>query len=223
MKTSYGPILVVEDAINVLEMLETVLKLKGYTVMTAQNGQEALEKINRARPALIITDVLMPKMDGYALAHALHQDTSLATIPILFMSATYAAPEDKDFAYDLGAIRFLEKPIDTEDFLLTVAEILIQGPEPSNVKIGEQEFQRGYRERLESKLRSKNTQIARTERLLQALPDEQKPAFETLLSEALEDRRMIREELDQLEQMMRLPNPSEPDQPDSGRATKPEV
>ena len=118
MNIPYGPILVVEDVPNVLELLEVTLRFKGYPVVTARNGHEALDCIDRERPALIITDILMPKMDGYALAHAIRKDPRTRQIPIIFLSATYVTPEDKKFALSLGAVRFLEKPVDTEEFLL---------------------------------------------------------------------------------------------------------
>jgi CheY-like chemotaxis protein len=199
MNIPYGPILVVEDVPNVLELLEVTLRFKGYPVITARNGQEALERLEQEHPALIITDILMPKMDGYALAHAVRKDPRTSQIPIIFLSATYVTPDDKKFALSLGAVRFLEKPVDTEDFLLTIAEILTLGSETKKTKpLSENEFFDGYRERLDQKLRHKNTQIARTERLLQTLPEEQKPAFESLLKQAITDRDEIMAELDQL-------------------------
>ena len=199
MSIPYGPILVVEDNPNVLELLEITLRFKGYPVVTAQNGQEALEKIAKERPALVITDILMPKMDGYALAHALQKNPLTLQIPIVFISATYVTQEDRQFALNLGAVRFIEKPIDTEDFLLTVAEILTQGISTSiHRPLEEEEFYEGYRKRLEHKLRHKNAQMARTERLLQSLSDEQKPAFEALLANAANDRDEIQVELNEL-------------------------
>jgi CheY-like chemotaxis protein len=198
MNIPYGPILVVEDVPNVLELLEVTLRFKGYPVITARNGQEALERLEHEHPALIITDILMPKMDGYALAHAVRKDPRTCQIPIIFLSATYVTPDDKKFALSLGAVRFLEKPVDTEDFLLTIAEILTLGGETKAKPLSENEFFDGYRERLDQKLRHKNTQIARTERLLQTLPEEQKPAFESLLKQAISDRDEIQAELDQL-------------------------
>ena len=198
MNIPYGPILIVEDVPNVQELLEATLRFKGYPVVTANNGQEALELIARERPALVITDILMPRMDGYTLVQKLLTDPRTGRIPVVFVSATYITAEDKKFALSLGSVRFLEKPIDTEDFLLTVGEILTQGVMDLPRPLGEEEFYRGYRERLEAKLRHKNTQIARTERLLETLPEAQKPAFEALLNQAVQDRDRIQEELDQL-------------------------
>jgi CheY-like chemotaxis protein len=201
MNVPYGPILVVEDIPNVLELLEVTLRFKGYPVVTARNGQEALEVINKELPALVITDILMPKMDGFALAQKLRIDPHTRRIPIVFLSATYVTPEDKSFALSMGAVRFMEKPVDTEEFLLTIGEILTQGPPTTPEPLSQREFYKGYRERLESKLRHKNTQIARTERLLQTLPPEQKPAFDALMLEARQHRDEIQHELNDLYQL----------------------
>ena len=142
MSIPYGPILIVEDIPNVQEMLEVILRFKGYPVVTANNGQEALEKIALQRPAMVITDLLMPKMDGYTLAHSLRKYPQTSQIPIVFVSATYITPEDQRFAMSLGGVRFLEKPIDTEDFLLTVAEILTQDLPELPSPLDDEEFYR---------------------------------------------------------------------------------
>lgn len=202
MNIKTGPILVVEDIPNVLELLEVTLRFKGYPVITARNGQEALEAIVKDLPALVITDILMPKLDGFALAQKLRVNLQTRLVPIIFLSATYVTPEDKAFAMTLGAVRFLEKPVDTEEFLLTVAEILTQGPPTVPEPLKEQQFYLGYRERLENKLRHKNTQIARTERLLISLPAEQKAAFDALLVEARQHRVEIEHELNELHQLI---------------------
>jgi CheY-like chemotaxis protein len=202
MSIPLGPILVVEDIPNVLELLEVTLRFKGYPVISARNGQEALEVIEKEKPAIVITDILMPKMDGYALVQKLRTNPFTRHIPVVFLSATYITPEDKAFALSLGAVRFLEKPVDTEEFLLTIAEILTSGPSTIPEPMSEQEFYQGYRERLEAKLRHKNTQIARTERLLPTLPTDQRSSFEALLAEARNHRNEIQTELDQLYKLL---------------------
>jgi CheY-like chemotaxis protein len=198
MSIPYGPLLVVEDVPHILQLLEVTLRFKGYPVTTARNGQEALEKIALEHPALVITDILMPKLDGFALVHRLRTDPKTNRIPIIFLSATYVTPEDKQFALSLGAVRFLEKPVDTEELLLTVAEVLTAGPATGPMPMDEEQFYKGYRDRLESKLRHKISQIQRTERLLETLPEDQKPAFKALLDEAREHREEIQRELDEL-------------------------
>jgi CheY-like chemotaxis protein len=203
MNIPYGPILVVEDTPSVRELLEVTLRFKGYPVVSAVNGQEALEIIAKQRPAIIITDILMPKMDGYSLVHNLQKNPLTAQIPVIFVSATYVTNEDKAFALNLGAVRFIEKPIDTEDFLLTVAEILTQGAPKATPPMDDETFLRTYRSRLEAKLRYKNTQISRTERLLESLSPEQRPAFESLLQEAIDDRDELQHEMEELLQTLK--------------------
>jgi CheY-like chemotaxis protein len=212
MNIPYGPLLVAEDIPNILELIQVTLSFKGYPVVTAHNGQEALDLIEQEKPALVITDILMPKLDGYALAHRLRTNPLTRHIPIIFLSATYVTPEDKAFALSLGAVRFLEKPVDTEEFLLTVAEVLTNGPSTIPEPLSEREFYQGYRQRLESKLLHKNTQIARTERLLISLPLEQKPSFKALLAEAIAQRAEIQGELDELFRLLEQLKPSIEDQ-----------
>ncbi len=202
MNIPYGPILVVEDIPNIRELLSVTLRFKGYTVFTAENGVEALTLIQEKRPALIITDILMPKMDGYAFVQKLRTDPQTHDIPIIFLSATYTTPEDKIFGLSLGAARFIEKPIDTEDFLLTVAELLADGPATVPQPLEDKKFYIGYKDRLETKLRHKNTQITRTERLLKTLPKEQVPGFQELLTQAKRDRDEIRAELEQTQALI---------------------
>src|SRR5512138_379655 len=113
-------LMVVEDVPGIRELLELTLRFKSYDVMAAQNGQEALDMLQDRRPALIVTDILMPRMDGFSLIYHLRKDQRTRDIPVVFLSATYVSPEDKDFATTLGATRFIEKPIDMEAFLSTV-------------------------------------------------------------------------------------------------------
>jgi CheY-like chemotaxis protein len=198
MNAPNGPILVVEDMPNVLELLEVTLTFKGYSVLTASNGEEALQVLERETPALVITDILMPIMDGYAFVYKMRTNPKTRDLPVMFLSATYVTQEDKDFAMNLGASRFVEKPIDTEEFLLTVAELLTQGPLTVRQPLDSRAFHQGYRERLEEKLRYKNSQIARTQRLILNLPPEQKPAFESMLAQAKTDRSYIEAELNDI-------------------------
>ncbi len=196
------PLLIVEDVPNILDFLEVTLKFKGYEVLKARNGQEALDAMQEKRPALIITDILMPKMDGFTLLYHLRTDPSTRDIPVVFLSATYIAPEDKAFAMAIGATRFIEKPIDTEEFLLTVAELLTQGSLPPPPPPKEREFLMGYRKRLEMKLQQKNSQIARAERLLETLPPEQKPGFMSLRQQSINDREEIQAELERIKEFL---------------------
>ncbi|GAB4505074.1 MAG: response regulator transcription factor [Anaerolineales bacterium] len=210
MTTSRGPLLVVEDIPNVLELLDVTLRFQGYQVLTARNGQEALEILETHTPSLIITDILMPKLDGFALVQKLRTNPKTQTIPVIFLSATYVTPEDRNFALSLGASRFIEKPIDTEEFLLTIAELLneehITIPQP----LPPSQFYSGYRQRLEMKLQHKNRQIARIERLLPTLEMDQRPSFAILYEQAVRDRDEIQMELNSLKRSIaNLQNPKD--------------
>ncbi|UCD41689.1 MAG: response regulator [Chloroflexota bacterium] len=192
------PILVVEDVPNILELLDVTLRFKGYPVVTAGNGEEALETISREKPALVITDIMMPKMDGYTLAYNLRRKEETSDIPIIFISATYVTPEDKAFAMSLGAARFLEKPVDTEDFLLTVAEVLTNEKRSPSPPMDKKQFLEGYQRRLEVKLEQKNSQIKRNERLLETLPESLRISFEEMLQDNYAQRDQIQLELDEI-------------------------
>lgn len=204
MNAAQGPLLIVEDIPNILELLEVTLRFKGYQVITARNGEEALEVIEKQRPALVITDILMPRMDGFTFVYRLRSNPKTQDIPVVFLSATYIAPEDKDFALTIGATRFLEKPIDNDELLRTINELLTQGVNPpTRPVLKEREFLKSYRERLEIKLGQKSAQISRTERLLETLPADQKPGFVATLKQSVIDRESIRAELDRVREFLR--------------------
>lgn len=193
-----GPILVVEDVPDTLELVKVTLTFKGYQVITARNGREALEIIQKEHPALIVTDILMPQMDGFSLVHRLRIDPDTRGIPVIFLSATYVAPEDKEFAAAIGVTRFIEKPIVIEEFLRTVAELLSRGTLADSKPLDARRFFEGYRERLEVKLKQKVSQIARTETMLETLPEEERKSFRISLQEAIAERDEIQTLLDQI-------------------------
>lgn len=193
-------LLVVEDIPNILELLDLTLRFNGYEVMTARNGQEALDVIENKRPALIITDILMPRMDGFSLIYRLRTSQKTRDIPVVFLSATYVSAEDKAFATSLGATKFIEKPLDTQAFLQTISDLLDQPPETSPMPLKESEFYEKYQRRLETKLQQKNSQIARAERLLSTVPPNEKPGFEATLNQAISERQSIELELEHLSQ-----------------------
>jgi DNA-binding response OmpR family regulator len=203
MANTRGPILVVEDIPNVLELLEVTLRFQGYEVISATNGEEALKVLEKETPALIITDILMPKLDGFALVQKLRANPKTLTIPVIFLSATYVTPEDRTFAMSLGASRFIEKPIDTEEFLLTIAELMSQEQITIPRPLEQPQFYTGYRARLEIKLQHKNRQIARIERLLPTLDLDQRTSFKTLFEQAIRDRNEIQVELEALKETIR--------------------
>lgn len=209
MENHQGYLLVVEDIPDILKLLKATLEFKGYRVVTAREGNEALEAIQQERPAMIITDILMPKMDGFNLVHRLRINPETRDIPVVFLSATYVAPEDKAFAVTLGVTRFIEKPVDFEKFLPTISELLAEGAGSTLEPLNEREFYEGYRKRLETKLLHKNTQIARAEHLLETISEEEKPSFNASLHQALEQRQEIQQLLDQIHEVVENYNKNE--------------
>ena len=202
MQSEPATLLVVEDIPDILTLLKATLEFKGYRVITARDGQEALELIERESPAVIVTDILMPRLDGFNLVHRLRLNSQTRDIPVIFLSATYVASEDKAFALSLGVTRFIEKPVNFEEFLPAVSDLLSHNEKSSQAPMDEFEFYDGYRKRLETKLLHKNTQIARAEHLLETISEEEKPSFQTSLRQANEERREIQKLLDQIHEKL---------------------
>ncbi len=194
MTVRTGPILVVEDIIAIRELVAMQLKLRGYTVITARDGQEALDLIAQEKPAIIISDVLMPRVDGFALAHKLRSQPRTADIPIILLSATYVSAEDERFALGVGAIRFLPKPVESDDLLVAVADALTGQP-AAGAPMSEREFYVNYRQRLNSKLQQKTQQITRTQQQLENAAGPQRETYQHLLDEAQAQYDEIQREL----------------------------
>jgi PAS domain S-box-containing protein len=117
-------ILVVDDNPQNLYLLQAILGGRGYRVTEAPNGAEALEKARGERPDLIISDILMPVMDGFELCRRCKCDGLLKDVPFVFYTATYTDPKDEEFALRLGADRFIVKPQEPETFLGMMEEVL---------------------------------------------------------------------------------------------------
>lgn len=196
--TSPAPsILVVEDIASVRELMQLQLELQGYRVVTVRDGQEALDYLANEKPAAIVTDILMPRVDGFALAHRLRTNLATASIPIIFLSATYVSADDERFALDLGAMQFLAKPISTTD-LFRALEDALHKPTSADFTMAEREFYMRYRHRLTTKLSQKDQQIARIQRQLNALSEDQRVTYRQQLLEAEGHRVEIQNELNSL-------------------------
>jgi len=166
MNSGHDYLLIVEDDPDILKLLDAALTFRGYRVVTAHNGREGLDAIQVKRPAVVIADIMMPQLDGFGLVHRIRIDPETRDIPVVFITATYVAREDREFALNIGATRFIQKPMDLEKFLATIEELLAQGLHASIQPLNEAEFYNEYRKRLEAKLEEKNKQIARDEHLL---------------------------------------------------------
>jgi CheY-like chemotaxis protein len=191
-------LLVVEDIPDILQLLEAALRFRGHRVVTARNGFEALEAIERERPVMVITDILMPRLDGFSLVHRLRIDPETRDLPVVFITATYIQAEDREFAMSIGVTRFVEKPVDIEQFLTMVDELLARDSTTIRVPLDDFKFYDGYRKRLEAKLSQKSGQIARTEQLLETPASDDEPLLRGSLSRAVNEQEEIKHLLAQV-------------------------
>jgi len=119
-------ILIVDDSEENRYLLRTLLQGHGYDVEEACHGTEALALARKNPPNLIISDILMPVMDGFALCREWKSDARLKPIPFFFYTATYTDGRDRDFALSLGAERFIVKPEEPDAFMAAILETLQQ-------------------------------------------------------------------------------------------------
>jgi DNA-binding response OmpR family regulator len=116
-------ILIVDDDPWILKMVTTVLGKRGYRIHTAGDGQEAYLKAIEVKPDLIVTDIMMPKMDGWTLVRSLRARADLALTPVIFLSAL-GSDEDRIQGFRLGADDYLPKPFRFEELDLRVSNAL---------------------------------------------------------------------------------------------------
>ncbi len=117
-------ILIVEDNLESSYLLSALLSGNGYSVEVAANGREALTLARANLPDLVISDILMPVMDGFTLCRQWMQDPELRAIPFVFYSATYTEPQDATFGLNLGACRYITKPTEPDEFLRIILDVL---------------------------------------------------------------------------------------------------
>ena len=113
-------ILSVDDDDDNLLLVARMAQSRHHEVVTAHNGVEALEQLNAGSFDLIISDILMPEMDGFRLCRLVKADARFMSVPFIFYTATYTAKEDEELAVALGASRFVVKPADRDEFLAII-------------------------------------------------------------------------------------------------------
>ncbi|CDY76033.1 Phosphate regulon transcriptional regulatory protein PhoB (SphR) [Caballeronia glathei] len=112
-------ILVVDDEFDILTTWRLVLEMEGYEVVTASNGALAIDAARQNRPDLIVTDWMMPRMDGVALVRELAQDEALADVPVVLTSAAAKAP-----ALTHRVAEFHRKPLSIDDLIAIVTRLI---------------------------------------------------------------------------------------------------
>lgn len=188
-------VLIVDDNRENLYMLEVLLKGHGYSVMTATNGKKALSSAMAARPDIVVSDILMPVMDGYSLCRELKKNESLGNIPFVFYTATYTEAQDEALALGLGADRFVIKPQKPEVLVSLIGEVLAGAPAGQAAPAGSEqrkddEFLKDYSETLLRKLEKKIADLERAGMELEREVNERKRVNDELnrLNRTLEER-----------------------------------
>ncbi|HET8666395.1 MAG TPA: PAS domain S-box protein, partial [Terriglobales bacterium] len=176
-------ILVADDNDENIYYLQALLSSAGYEVAVARNGAEALQSALAHPPALILTDVLMPVMDGFTLCRVWRDEPRLSSIPFAFYTATYTDTKDKELGLSIGADEFLVKPTEPDVMLQMVENLLRQKetgslPDRSSASTDTNVFLKEYNavlvRKLEDKLvqlESANQKLADAEELVHAMLD----------------------------------------------------
>jgi PAS domain S-box-containing protein len=165
-------ILVVEDTEDARILLSDQLSANGYEVISAVNGEEALKALQHSLPDLIISDILMPVMDGFELCKNIKKQPHLMTIPFVFYTATYTEPSDQDFALSLGADRFIIKPEDPEKLLSLIKDMLSTHLVTHHASTyGIEDFETSHSDVLSRKLNKKMRDIEYQKKQLQVITD----------------------------------------------------
>ncbi|MFA5400957.1 MAG: PAS domain S-box protein [Dehalococcoidia bacterium] len=117
-------ILIVDDSGENLRLFCTILENAGYRITSAANGKEALQKLRKAKPDLILSDILMPVMDGFRLLQECKADPILSSIRFIFLTGAFTDTKDEELGIKLGADTFLRKPIEPDELTRIVSELL---------------------------------------------------------------------------------------------------
>ncbi len=120
-------VLVIEDNEQSLYMITFILTQHGYEVVQARNGREGITLASQVQPVLILLDIQLPLLDGYAVAQALRSNPALAQVPIIAVTS-YAMAGDRERILAAGCTGYIEKPIDPGTFVRHIAQYLSIGP-----------------------------------------------------------------------------------------------
>jgi len=157
-------ILVVDDNKNDRMLLREVLSTNNYDVSESSNGIDALQYLRISKPDIIISDIMMPEMDGFTLLRELKKNSFSMDIPFVFYTANYLSEKDVELASKLGASKFILKPAEIKDLLGQIGSVireyesgLIKGADPLISK--EEDYLKQYSERIVRKLEEKIVEL----------------------------------------------------------------
>ncbi len=185
MKKKAKEVLIVDDNSTNLYLLKSLLEEEGLEVIAAENGKEALERAHADPPDLLVSDILMPVMDGYNLCRQWKSDDTLKHIPFVFYTATYTGSKNEDFALSLGADRFILKPQEPDILINILKEVLEENYVVKQVATKpleeEMEFFRQYNEILFKKLEKKMRDLEIANQELRILEERYRLSFENVM------------------------------------------
>src|ERR1051325_8028899 len=155
-------ILVVDDIETNRKLLRATLEAEGHTIFEAADGVAALAALEREQTDAVISDILMPRMDGYRLCHEVRARPRCFATPFLFYTATYTSPADRTFSLQVGADKFLTKPAPLADLLAALKQAAASAAhrQPRPAASGQElVMMKEYNERLVAKLEQKNIEL----------------------------------------------------------------
>lgn len=157
-------ILIVDDREINRKLLRVTLQAEGFDTLEASDGLEALEVLRKTSPDVIISDVLMPNMDGYRLCKKVRETPKLNGIPFVVYTSTYVSSSDEDLALRCGADRFLRKPAPGSEILKTIQELTASGGDGESTRSfppppSEESVLKQYSELLVRKLEEINEEL----------------------------------------------------------------
>jgi len=154
-------LLIVDDIETNRKVLRVTFQAEGHTTFEAADGIEALQILNREKVDAVLSDIMMPRMDGYRLCHEIRSNERLRDLPIVMYTSTYTLPGDEKLCISVGADRYLKKPAPFQAILAALEEaIAMPHKVPRPEAWQEVEALKEYSERLVSKLEDRNIALA---------------------------------------------------------------
>ena len=191
-------VLIVDDQHQNLYLMKMLLESHGYQVVEAANGVEALELARADPPDIIISDILMPVMDGFSLCQQWMKEDGLKNIPFVFYTATYTDPKDEELALRLGAARFIVKPVEIAEFVYILEQLFAEVEAglvavPQKAPHEETTYYRMYNEVLIRKLEDKILELEKVNHVLEKDIIERKRAELEILRLFEESQRRLKQ------------------------------
>jgi signal transduction histidine kinase len=171
-------VLIVEDSASARKLLRITFERYGNSVIEAQDGLEGLDLAARSKPDVIISDALMPRMDGFQLLRALKANPGLASIPFIFYSSTYTGEKEAELAFSLGANAFVAKPTEPSELWKKTCSVMKEwearrtGSYHPAIAENDEQYLREYSRIVASKLEEKVHELEQALTLREQAEDE---------------------------------------------------